>query len=1140
LNNALTKISNFGNRNIKSYSEFVSFFNEVKAFLGMTSCDDIICNDFGEVKLAFKNKFYSVIIGTGYDNVFSVLQFLQCLSNLLGTDELVENSLIYVDNIINQLAEYNVSPYKEPRGVYEIPSEKFFMSVNNLFLTNFYSSINPELVNIFSNTEIIKKKHFIIHNNASYPLFNSSLLVDLYSYLLKRATKKQVRDHVEYTIIKKLYNVCDSKSIYVDYTVIDNNKPVSKQPITFIVHVKNAVIIAINKDAYSEDDLIIELKRIETLHKEGSLIIASMLKETNEGIKIPAESDIQIILYGEYTDITSEIAISVHENNHFQCFALDLITMLCFSENMCEMSQFMSYYLRRKEGIICSSISNIFFEWQDSDKEFFQGANKIDLVGFVDDAANNGILKYFKTELAQYPFHIQDSMFTEPFSWVVKPVGNHKRYISKCESGVVGIALSLSNGAFIFLVNNINLYDIKTAYDVEKIDCVERLNYNLFSYYLQFFEKIDTIKNQIIQFLFLTFDYAKRVDNNGFTNNSLVKYVLSDMHPDISNHTIIRYTANLESLIDDMCGAADKSVENKYFLELLSPLLQKYTIDFYELQEKIKQDFNSEKTYNIKWLPVNFYVSQQICGEIELNIEFLVAVRKRIAEICKIFDIKPGKFKNKQATDIVRKIQKTIFKEFEEELSKYEMSDLHMKALCFYSVAAIEIFKNNRMDNPPEYLNDSRESGYKNIDYKAEQKRRSVPGDLIYLMETNLSLNRVNTVTNTKCNQEKFDYLLCFAHWLSELQSTSAFCYYNESDYFIEVTSDYCVNTGSSLEDKKFLEEFYQRSISNAIYPIKNDENDENFIKEVKQAFFQDTGIEFEEMYNMIERLMLELPIEYTKNGYEITSNVFSVERKKLVDDVVNLSGLNIDKIDKILNFLCISTDKIRQIEGENVEILPVWEREKRDNRFQMKPILEIDGNIIFSPVTLYNLLNIWISAFVEFYLPYEINLTNLRKAVDKWKKRYEKQIVIDVFNIFKNKQFQYVEKEVDLHSRDRIGNHPSDLGDYDVIAVDSKNKDIYVIECKFLQKVGSIFKASMEQQRFFFKKKYDEKFQRRIDYIEKNYEKFFISQNLTVDSSYKIKPFMITNKLFASFFKKNNFQILSFDEFKKFMTKIV
>ncbi|WP_125266973.1 hypothetical protein [Candidatus Endomicrobiellum trichonymphae] len=367
----MTKINNFGNKNIKSYSEFVIFFNKIRCFLKPTVYDDIICDDFGEVKLAFNDKFYSIIIGTEYEHVFSVLQFLQRLSNLLGADELVENSLIYIDNIINQLAKYNISPYKEPSIRYEIPAEIFFIAVNNLFSTNFYFSINPELVNIFSDTKVIEK-HFILHNNINYPLFNSSLLVDLYSYLLKRATKKQIRDHVEFTIIKKIRNIHNSKNVYIYCTVIDNNKPISKHPITFIVFVNNAAIVAINKDAYSEDDLTRELKTIETLHKNGSLVIAYMLKETNAAIKIPLKRDIQIILYSEYTDTTQEI--SVCKNNHFQCFASDLITMICFSEyDMYDVSKFISYYLRKKEKIMpFSSISDIFLHGKIQIKNLFK------------------------------------------------------------------------------------------------------------------------------------------------------------------------------------------------------------------------------------------------------------------------------------------------------------------------------------------------------------------------------------------------------------------------------------------------------------------------------------------------------------------------------------------------------------------------------------------------------------------------------------------------------------------------------------------------------------------------------------------------------------------------------------------------
>jgi hypothetical protein len=179
-----------------------------------------------------------------------------------------------------------------------------------------------------------------------------------------------------------------------------------------------------------------------------------------------------------------------------------------------------------------------------------------------------------------------------------------------------------------------------------------------------------------------------------------------------------------------------------------------------------------------------------------------------------------------------------------------------------------------------------------------------------------------------------------------------------------------------------------------------------------------------------------------------------------------------------------------------------------------------------------------WKSALVEFYLPYEKNMSNLIKILSSWKKRYEKQIVQDVTDFFKSQNFDYVEKEVELNSRDKKGDHQENLGDYDVIAVDKKSRIIYLIECKFLQTVGSPYEFSMQQRNFFFQHKYDEKFQKRIDYMKNNYMNYFKSQNIELDQPYSIKALMITNKMFDSLFKKIDFEILSFEEFKNTISK--
>ena len=121
------------------------------------------------------------------------------------------------------------------------------------------------------------------------------------------------------------------------------------------------------------------------------------------------------------------------------------------------------------------------------------------------------------------------------------------------------------------------------------------------------------------------------------------------------------------------------------------------------------------------------------------------------------------------------------------------------------------------------------------------------------------------------------------------------------------------------------------------------------------------------------------------------------------------------------------------------------------------------------------------------------------------------------------------------MRREDRNGNHPSInvLGDYDVIGLNVTRKEIYVIECKVLKPIGSVFEHSCQQKNFFDKKKYDEKFQLRIDYFTSVANSFFASKGFSDTNSFKIMPYMVVNKVFSSYYKTVKFPIVTFDELK-------
>lgn len=73
----------------------------------------------------------------------------------------------------------------------------------------------------------------------------------------------------------------------------------------------------------------------------------------------------------------------------------------------------------------------------------------------------------------------------------------------------------------------------------------------------------------------------------------------------------------------------------------------------------------------------------------------------------------------------------------------------------------------------------------------------------------------------------------------------------------------------------------------------------------------------------------------------------------------------------------------------------------------------------------------------------------------------------------------------------------------------------------------------SNQQKRFFTKEKFDEKFQKRIDYFSKVAMSFFANHGYDTEG-FTINPYMVVNKVFSSYYKHVQFPIVTFDELKR------
>lgn len=269
----------------------------------------------------------------------------------------------------------------------------------------------------------------------------------------------------------------------------------------------------------------------------------------------------------------------------------------------------------------------------------------------------------------------------------------------------------------------------------------------------------------------------------------------------------------------------------------------------------------------------------------------------------------------------------------------------------------------------------------------------------------------------------------------------------------------------------------------------------------------------------------------------EIAPNVIKAKATDVLNDYLSfvVENVPVEDVKSAYDFLTIVPGQLKTICDTTHPILPIWEREKRNHCFAVRPIYMSNNDYIYSPIIMEEVRKRWIEGFLQFYPPFEIGLERTCTALYAWKNNYEHLLSSEVEVLLKESGCEYAKHDVDLRREDRRGNHPTIdvLGDYDVIGLNTTQKRIFIIECKVLQPIGSVFEHSNQQKRFFTKEKFDEKFQKRIDYFSKVAMSFFANHGYDTEG-FTINPYMVVNKVFSSYYKHVQFPIVTFDELKR------
>ncbi|MET4561530.1 hypothetical protein ABIA69_002698 [Lysinibacillus parviboronicapiens] len=1147
LNQSLTYVEKFGEEKIDNYSKFTNLFNEISENLQITPYEDLTLCDFGDVQITIDNIAYPIILGTGHEHVFGVMNYIEQLASVTQKELELKDLLNYNKLVINTLFGDDLdNSFEKNEVIFEIPKEDFWIRVNSLFEVEQFKVLKERAYEIMGyQNGPIEMRHFFKYEENRFPLFNASLLIDFYKKLLSIVGEEEYQQHINITIWGILENTFnkDQKShsrVLIAPKMFNRltSNPYTNNLFSFMTKINNKILVAINEGDYPNEEVFnAELDLFKDLHKKNELRLGeSYYRKNMQGgfaIDINPNMEIYFLRIKPLTNVTTYTSLFKEKSEGFICTALDLIYFLYSIKDFEELIEFIDYIEKETAKLfMMGGKSSLYFSWKDSNQQLSSGAIDYNFISIPYGTADDYIYKYYKENLNNYPFSIDSYMFSNHYEWhVSNGEGGYSTIVHKGLLGFGGEIKKFGISTFLFLANNLEFFRPKDLdiNNYNSIRVIEELNQRLFNCYGEMIFKNPFFYNKIIQIMYMPFHYAEKVDNNGFTKRQDIKYVYSDINV-MNSSIIIRYTVNLDTLMQDIMNSKNREVECNYLNELIQPL-EIYIGKYFEIiKNEIFKDIGLPKQVGVFSIEQDYYISDRMINFRMDSVGF-AKVRKTIAQVCFESGVHPGQYKGKEATKVIRKMQQTLIRIFEDRIKDFSQKELHLTTLTYYSDQLHQSIVNLKRyssfkDIDPQILNEFETNTRK----EREKNRRNIR-TAQYFLETNLSIN--HTDKNLICDKAEFEKLLAFADWLVVLQDNADNCHYTELDVEIHIDSEYKVDTIFSEYSNAKYEDLFRRKYEQVDYTHKNDDQDKQYLLNSVHAFNIDTGIEFSILISLLEYLQFDITSKTFSN--EVAPNIFEVETSELYRDFISLLEFpcEIEQVEKALGFITLDTRKLKCLNGTEHPILPFWEREKRNNRFDIKPVLSLGDTIILSTVLVNQLGMLWKNGIMDWYLPYEIGLDNLRKEIKNWKKRYEDEMVIDIANMFNNAKFDYVFTDFELYKRYPKSSYPQELGDYDVFAINSVKKEIWLIESKVLQKVGSIYEDQMQQKSFFFQHKDDEKFQRRIDYIVSNYSKVLVDLGIPVEK-YKIVPYMVTNKLFASRYKMIDFQIISYHELAK------
>lgn len=1106
-----------GATKIDSYGKLLDFYKKVIENYIPEYPKENFPIDTGSVRFYSNNRFHKVFIGNGNEDTYETLFITESLvHDFEQFKETWYEILKYEDLIISSLRSFKSEFTQEE---FECPSEKYF----NFISQNYNLFYNDKLTQYF--------KAFKSSNSELYSLFTPINNFPIFLPVIKDCFIERMEREIEESKFENSVWLSFWRRLNCNFPKFFEQEGNSCYNLRLTCKETGEKIDLENTLAFLVEDKLVILEssenKISERLKKGiidNIYQIAGLCQDGEVRGFEFKSPSNIIFVGVDTKNISSNIDKSFLSKKFDEYVLNASALIGIINSANAIKEIVDFFIdinnNRDRLVSFSNGDAQFHMWQSADHTVNEGAVELTLLFSPYETVRYN-MELFDSIVDNYPFEVGE-YFYNLYSWeIVDKEQTCLSLISKAHIGSIDI---FSDGYKKIIYHELHfiLEDIDIK-DYEQIKSFDEIVLNALSRNKELI--LSSCKKDIIEINLVSKSVLDKNVNPWYSIQE-TKYFNKTVFNQISNHQIALIAPKWDRIFADNLSETTLEFENTILINLLEGFLFENRSLFFE---KIKQTDNEKRTSNIFEVEVRYFIQPLLEFSVPKTSSFK-NVRKSISKIIKELDLKPGLYYEEDIVGIVRGFRNKIRKDLVSIMSLYNQDDLNIKLQNILSSIIFNIDIHQRRlttfsasgNLQANKLNKFREQ---TIDLREES--RVYKPILEYLIEENLVTERgINPLIPS---DDIVNDLIAYGKYILDFQILSDAYSYGASNWFrLEIEDNYVINISETEKYLQFVNQMKEVKYKYGEYRNRNKDIDSSKFTKVKETFLQDTKIDFDSFIYFLSMFSSNGNVLELKQQKILTvqGNVVTGKIENLAKYFADNSNYSIEIFYSILKFLTLEKEKIAP-HGE----IPIWEKKKRVNKFSAKPIVVSYENIIFSPVVLDRLEKDWVEGMMNFMLPYDTGMQNTLNIINNWKKFYEQQIVQDLKDLFKDDRYiTYIDQE--LYKLDTKGNHPRDLGDYDLIVIDNYLKEISLFEVKYMR-LSQTTKDSMGDQKdyFFGKKAKGLKFKRRVEYFEKNLD--VICNNINLDGKYTLKSYFLTNKIIKSSFVKFPFEIISFNEFK-------